>query len=33
MVMEWADLHRAELLANWERGQRDEPFERIDPLS
>lgn len=32
MVLEWAGLHREELLANWERAARDEPMERIAPL-
>lgn len=32
MVAEWVELHRQELLANWERGQRLEALQRIDPL-
>ena len=31
-VIEWAELHRAELLANWERARQREPLERIPPL-
>lgn len=33
LVREWAQLHRDELLANWERARRREPLERIAPLS
>ena len=32
LVMEWAELHRAELLANWERARRQETLEWIDGL-
>jgi len=32
LVRQWADLHREELLLNWERAQREEAVERIDPL-
>jgi hypothetical protein len=32
MVLEWAGLHRAELLENWERARRAEPLKRIEPL-
>jgi hypothetical protein len=32
LVREWTALHEAELLANWERAQRLEPLEAIDPL-
>jgi hypothetical protein len=32
LVQQWAVLHREELLANWERAQRQEAVERIDPL-
>lgn len=31
-VLEWADLHRAELLANWERARAGEPLAPIAPL-
>jgi hypothetical protein len=31
-VIEWAELHRAELLANWERARQRKPLERIPPL-
>lgn len=33
LVREWAELHREELQANWERARRGEPLERIAPLS
>ena len=32
LVLEWADLHRAELLADWERARRREPLVEIEPL-
>jgi hypothetical protein len=32
LVLDWADLHREELLANWERGRHLQPLRRIDPL-
>jgi hypothetical protein len=32
LVREWATLHREELEANWVRGERMEPIQRIDPL-
>jgi hypothetical protein len=32
LVVEWAVLHRAELLANWERAQARQPATRIEPL-
>ena len=32
MVIEWAIAHQAELRENWERAQRQEPLERIEPL-
>jgi len=32
LVEEWTALHREELLANWERGQRHEPLQKIAPL-
>lgn len=33
LVREWAEVHRDELLANWERARRNEALERIEPLS
>jgi hypothetical protein len=32
LVMEWADLHRNELLENWQRARRGEPLRSIKPL-
>ena len=32
LVFEWLDLHRDELMENWERGERKESFIKIDPL-
>ena len=32
LAVEWAELHRAELLANWERARRQEILEWIDGL-
>lgn len=31
-LIEWAELHRADLLANWARARLREPLERIAPL-
>ena len=32
LVGQWASLHRAELLANWQRAQAAEALVSIDPL-
>lgn len=32
LVIEWADSHRAELLADWERARLSEPLVNIEPL-
>lgn len=32
LVIEWAALHQAELLARWESAQRHEPLTKIAPL-
>ena len=32
LVVEWASLHRRELLANWERARQQVPLEPIEPL-
>ncbi len=32
MVIEWADSHRADLLADWERARLGEPLVKIAPL-
>lgn len=33
MVFEWAAMHQAELMANWERLAANQGGQRIDPLS
>ena len=32
LVREWTDLHRHELVADWERARRDEDICKIEPL-
>lgn len=32
LVLEWAQLHRAELADDWERAERLQPLEPIPPL-
>jgi len=32
LVVEWATLHQAELLRDWERAQDQEPLSKIEPL-
>lgn len=32
LAYEWLDLHKEELLANWELMRRDEPTFKIEPL-
>jgi hypothetical protein len=32
LVVEWATLHRTELLDNWERARRMEPLANVAPL-
>ncbi len=32
LVLEWANLHRKELLENWERALKPEPLNKIEPL-
>jgi hypothetical protein len=32
LVREWAELHRDELMANWERARSKDPLEEIEPL-
>jgi hypothetical protein len=32
LVREWAGLHRAEIVANWERARKSEPLLSIPPL-
>lgn len=32
MVYEWLDQHKDELMANWEKMKKSEPFDKIKPL-
>ena len=32
LVMEWASLHREELMKNWELASKDLPLNKIEPL-
>lgn len=32
LVREWAEIHQAELLANWELARQANPLESIEPL-
>ncbi|MCL6564771.1 MAG: DUF4160 domain-containing protein, partial [Firmicutes bacterium] len=32
LALAWAEIHRDELLANWERARRGEPLVPIEPL-
>ncbi|MDR0536513.1 MAG: DUF4160 domain-containing protein [Tannerellaceae bacterium] len=32
LVVEWAILHRTELMANWSHVEKMEPLEKIEPL-
>ncbi|GHS96187.1 hypothetical protein FACS189421_00800 [Bacteroidia bacterium] len=32
MVFEWLDIHRQELLSDWERAQKGENLQKIEPL-
>ena len=32
LVLEWASLHREELLTDWERARQRQPLIRIEPL-
>ena len=32
LVREWVEAHRDELMANWERAQRPEALQSIEPL-
>ena len=32
LVLDWAELHQAELLANWQQGQQRQPLDKIKPL-
>ena len=32
LIAAWAEIHRDELLANWELAIREQPLFKIDPL-
>ena len=32
MILEWLEDHRKELMVNWEKAQRGEPLDKIEPL-
>lgn len=32
LVIEWAAIHKAELLANWQQARQQNPLEKIEPL-
>jgi hypothetical protein len=32
LVLEWADLHKEELIENWELARQGQPLRRIAPL-
>jgi len=32
MILEWRELHKAELLENWKRAEQNKPIKRIKPL-
>lgn len=32
LILEWLDLHRDELMENWERAQTGGKLEKIEPL-
>ena len=33
MILEWLDLHREELIADWEKAQKGSPLDKIEPLN
>lgn len=34
LIQDWAELHRKELMDNWNESQKDNPnFKKIEPLS
>ncbi len=33
LVVEWATLHRGELLDDWRRAQTHQPLEKIEPIA
>lgn len=33
MILEWLEIHREELLSNWDKAQKGMPLSKIEPLS
>ena len=33
LVFEWMDLHKEELMKNWELARNGEPLNKIEPLN
>ncbi|WP_339785420.1 DUF4160 domain-containing protein [uncultured Imperialibacter sp.] len=33
LIYEWLDLHKSELIENWELAQNQEPLKKIEPLT
>jgi hypothetical protein len=33
LVLDWAELHKTELLENWQRCRNKQPPSKIDPLA
>ena len=33
MILEWLELHREELLVDWEKAQQGTPLDKIEPLN
>ena len=32
MILEWLELHREELMADWEKAQKGDPLDKFAPL-
>jgi hypothetical protein len=32
LLFDWLDIHKQELLLAWEKAQKGEPLEKIEPL-
>ena len=32
LVIEWASIHKKELLSNWKKARQDKPLKKIEPL-
>ena len=32
MILEWLEQHKEELMENWEKAQKGDPLEKIEPL-